>query len=119
MKKILYFSLFFTTFNVFISCGKDGTGQPEAVGGNLPTNYIIISDGAFSPTSVTVVDGSSITFVNRSGTAKGIYSSDSMVINKQNILINSSYLFKEDTVGTIIFKMAGKPSASGSITFTP
>ena len=119
MKKIFYFSLFFTAVISFISCGKDGAAQPEAVGGNLPTNYIIISDGAFSPTSVTVVNGSSITFVNRSGTAKGIYSSDSMVINKQNILINTSYFFKKDTVATINFRMAGKPSASGSITFTP
>ena len=119
MKKILCFSFFFTLVYVVTSCGKDGTGQPIAVGGDLPTNYIIISDGAFSPSSVTLVNGSSITFVNRSGTAKGIYSSDSMFINKQNILINTSYFFKKDTVGTIIFRMAGKPSASGSITFTP
>ena len=119
MKKILYFSLFFTAFNVFISCNKDGSGQPEPVGGALPTNYIIVNDSTFSPNSVPVVNGSSITFVNRSGTAKGIYSSDSIVINKQNILMNTSYFFKKDTVGTINFKMAGKPSASGSITFTP
>lgn len=119
MKKIFYFSFFFTAVNAFISCGKDGAGQPEAVGGNLPTNYIIISDGAFSPMSVTVVNGSSITFVNRSGTAKGIYSSDSIAINKQNIADNTSYFYKKDTTGTIIFRMAGKPSASGSITFTP
>ena len=102
---------------LFLSCSKDG--QPEPVGGELPTNYIIISDGAFSPTSLTIVNGSSVTFVNRSGSAKGIYSSDSVVINKQNILDNTSYFFKKDTVGTIIFRMAGKPSASGSITYTP
>ncbi len=101
------------------SCSKDGVGRPEPVGGNLPTNFIIISDGAFSPNSLTVVNGSSITFVNRSGTAKGIYSSDSVVINKQNILDNTSYFFKKDTVGTLVFRMAGKPSAAGSITFTP
>ena len=111
-------SLLIFTF-IFISCNKDGAGQPEPVGGQLPTSYIIISDGAFSPTSVTVVNGSSITFVNRSGTSKGIYSSDSVVINKQNIVDNTSYFFKKDTVGTIVFRMAGKPSASGSITFTP
>jgi len=119
MKKILYFSLFFTAFNVFISCGKDGAGQPEPFGGALPTNYIIVNDSTFSPSSVTVVNGSSITFVNRSGTAKGIYSSDSIAINKQNIADNTSYFFKKDTIGTIIFRMAGKPSASGSITYTP
>ena len=65
---LLIVSLFFT------SCNKDGAGQSVPVGGNLPTNYIIISDGAFSPNSITVVNGSSITFVNRSGVAKGIYS---------------------------------------------
>ena len=119
MKYLSIFLAFLIVSSAFFSCGKDGTGQPIAVGGDLPTNYIIISDGAFSPSSIIVVNGSSITFVNRSGTAKGIYSSDSMVINKQNILINTSYFFKKDTVGTIIFKMAGKPSALGSITFTP
>ena len=101
----------------FLSCNKNG--QPEPVGGELPTNFIIINDNAFSPNSLTVVNGSSITFVNRSGTAKGIYSADSVVINKQNILDNTSYFFKKDTVGTIVFKMAGKPSVQGSISFTP
>ena len=119
MKNLFIFLAFLPVSSAFISCGKGGAGQPVAVGGDLPTNYIIINDGAFSPSSVTVVNGSSITFVNRSGTAKGIYSSDSVVINKQNITDNTSYFFKKDTVGTINFKMAGKPSASGSITFTP
>ena len=119
MKKIFYFSFFFTAVSAFISCGKDGAGQPEPVGGDLPTNYIIINDSAFSPNSITVVNGSSITFINRSGTLKGIYSSDSIAINKQNIAVNTSYFFKKDTVATINFRMAGKPSASGSITFTP
>ena len=119
MKYLFIFLAFLIVSLAFISCNKDGSDQPEPVGGALPTNYIIVNDSTFSPSSVTVVNGSSITFVNRSGTAKGIYSSDSMVINKQNILINTSYFFKKDTVGTIIFRMAGKPSASGSITFTP
>lgn len=119
MKNLFIFLPFFTFSFVLISCGKDGAGQPVDVGGDLPTNYIIISDGAFSPSSVTVVNGSSITFVNRSGTAKGIYSFDSVIINKQGIADNTSYFFKKDTVGTIIFRMAGKPSATGSITLTP
>lgn len=119
MKNLFIFLAFFTFSCALISCGKDGAGQPVAVGGDLPTNYIIISDGAFSPSSVTVVNGSSITFVNRSGTAKGIYSFDSVIINKQGIADNTSYFFKKDTVGTIIFRMAGKPSATGSITLTP
>jgi len=100
-----------------MSCSKNG--QPEPVGGELPTKYIIISDGTFSPKEDTAVNGTSFTFINRSGSTKGIYSLDSIIINKQGIADNTSYFFKKDTVGTIIFRMAGKPSASGSITLTP
>lgn len=119
MKQTLYAALVLIISFTLISCNKDGAGQPEAVGGELPTNFIIINDSSFSPASVRVVNGSSITFVNRTSTAKGLYSSDSVVINKQNILANTSYFFKKDTVGTIFYRMAGKPAASGSITFTP
>ena len=110
---LLIFLIFISV--VLISCSK--AGQPEPAGGDLPTNYIIINDASFSPTNIKVVNGSSITFVNRSGSAKGIYSSDSVVINKQNILDNTSYFFKKDTVGTIFFKIAGNPLVVGSITF--
>ena len=119
MKRMLFFTLLFTSILIFNSCSKDGKGQPEPVGGDLPTNYIIISDGAFSPDRLTVVNGSTVTFVNRSGSTRGIYSLDSVTINKQGITDNTSYIYKKDTVGTIIFRMAGKPSASGSITLTP
>ena len=111
--------LFLVSCSLFTSCNKDGKGMPEPVGGELPTKYIIISDGAFSPNKDTAVNGTSFTFVNRSGSTKGIYSLDSIIINKQGIADNTSYFFKKDTVGTIIFRMAGKPSASGSITLTP
>ena len=99
-----------------ISCSKNG--QPAPVGGELPTNFIIISDTAFTPNNITAVNGSSFTFVNRSAIARGIYSLDSLVINKQNIAINTSFIFKKDTIGTIIYRMAGKPSITGSITIT-
>ena len=100
----------------FYSCSKNDTA--DAVGGNLPTNYIIINDGSFDPVDVTAVRGNTFTFVNHSGSAKGIYSSDSIVINKQNIADNSSFVFVKDTIGQIIYRMAGKPSVTGSITIT-
>ena len=117
MKNVGFSALILFAVSIFYSCNKND--QPKPVGGDLPTNFIIISDSSFLPANVSVVNGSSITFVNRTGTAKGIYSSDSMVINKQNILANTSYFFKKDTVGTIFFRLAGKPSARGSIAFTP
>ena len=102
-----------------ISCSKDGKGISEAAGGALPTNYIIINDGSFVPDSITAVRNSTFTFVNHSGSAKGIYSSDSIVINKQNIADNTSFIFTKDTVGLIIYRMAGKPSVTGSIKIIP
>ena len=117
MKNCIKLSVFLLLVIGFTACSKNG--QPEPLGGQLPTRYIIISEAGFSPKEDTAVNGTSFTFINRSGSVKGIYSSDSVVINKQGIADNSSYFFKKDTVGTIIFRMAGKPSASGSITLTP
>lgn len=105
------------------ACSKEGKGMPEAQGGGLPTNYIILKDGKFSPSALTAVNGNSFTFVNYSGETAGIYSSDSMMINKQNIAVNTSYFFKKDTSitspYTIIYRQAGKPNVTGSITLTP
>ena len=104
-------------------CSKEGEGAPEPQGGNLPTNYIILKDGKFNPSSITAVHGNSFTFVNYSGETIGLYSSDSIYINKQNIAANTSYYFKKDTAisspTTIIYRQAGKPNVTGSITLTP
>ena len=103
----------------FSSCERECSGCPDAAGGLLPTNYIIIKDSSFSPSSITAVNGSSFTFVNNTGSIKGIYSLDSIIINKPSIQTTSSYFFKKDTVGTIYYHMAGKPTVIGSITLTP
>lgn len=99
------------------SCSNKGIS--DAAGGALPTNYIIIKDTSFEPVRITAVRNSTFTFVNHSGATRGIYSSDSSAINKQNIAVNTSYVFKKDTLGTIIYRMAGKPTVTGSITITP
>ncbi len=113
------FLVIFFLVTIIASCNKEGKGVPEAQGGLLPTNYIIIKDGSFSPATNIAVRGSSFTFINQSGSTKGVYSNDSIVINKPTINNSSSYFFKKDTVGTINFFMAGKPSVVGSITLTP
>jgi len=93
--------------------------MPDPVGGDLPTNYIIFNGSSFSPVADTAVRNSTFTFVNLSGTPIGIYSSDSFAINKQGIQANTSYILRKDTLGTIIYRLAGTPSITGSITITP
>ncbi|MEQ1555054.1 MAG: hypothetical protein ABL929_12790 [Ferruginibacter sp.] len=119
MRSILSFIFIYFGIIVITACNKNATGMPEPQGGLLPTNYIFIKDATFSPTNITAVNGSSFTFVNQSGSSKGLYSSDSVIINKQGIADNTSYFFKKDTVGTIYYRMAGKPTVVGSITLTP
>ena len=117
MKKYLYLIAFATA--ILISCGKANSGVPEAQGGLLPTNYVYIRDSGFIPKNTTVVNGNSITFVNQTSTSQGIYSIDSMFINKQGIAENTSYYFKKDKIGSISFFLAGKPATNGTITYTP
>jgi hypothetical protein len=119
-----YSILLFFFITIFISaCNKDNKGIPEAQGGLLPSNYITIKANSFSPSAITAVKGSSFTFVNQSGAAQGIYSYDSVFLNKQGIADNTSYYFKKDTVSngavTIYYFMAGKPAVTGSITLIP
>ncbi len=113
MKKITILSMVILFFS---SCTKEGNGVPNVKNGLLPTNYIIVKDNSFSPKDTTMAVGNSFTFVNQSTSTIGIYSVDSVVINKQGMASNTSYFFKKDTVGTIYFFMAGKPTVRGSIT---
>ncbi len=121
MKK--YFYLLILSVVILTSCGKDSAGIPEAQGGLLPTNYIYFKDGVFSQKNTIAVNGSSFTFVNQSSSSIGIYSSDSVYINKQGIESNKTYFFKKDTVSNspivINYFLAGNQSINGSITITP
>jgi hypothetical protein len=117
MKK--YSFLIIVIIILFTACGKDNKGIAEAQGGLLPTNYIYISDSAFNPKNTIVTNGNSITFVNQTAASQGIYSSDSIFINKQGLATNLTFYFKKDTVGTIYYKLAGKPSVNGTITYLP
>jgi hypothetical protein len=119
MKTILRCLLFSLPVLVLTNCKKDCDGCSDAVGGELPTNYIIIKENSFSPTSVSAVNGSTFTFVNQSATSKGVLSLDSFLINQPNVAPNKSFVFKKDTVGTIYFELTGKPGVYGTIIQTP
>lgn len=116
---IKYISFIVLISAILTACGKGNAGISEAQGGLLPTNYIYINDSAFNPRNTIVTNGNSITFINQTSASQGIYSSDSIVINKQGIATNTSFYFKKDTVGIIYYKLAGKPSVNGTITYTP
>jgi len=96
------------------SCTKseeDFTAQ----GGLLPTNYITIKDSSFSPSTLTVAAGSSITFVNSTDFEHSIVSEDSATILSGIIASKTSFYYLKDTVAVINYHCGKHPAVKGRI----
>ena len=100
-----------------VSCDKNGISEPA--GGDLPTNYIMVKDSSFTPGLLTVVSGSSITFVNNTGIAHTVMTDDSTTIKMVAIAPGTSYFYKKDTSGTFPYHCTLHPVARGTIIITP
>jgi plastocyanin len=88
-------------------------------GGQLPTNYVLINEGAFSPNSLTIATGSSITFANNTDSQHSIVSDDSTTILTGTIQPHTSLYFSKDTVGTIRYHCGAHPLVKGVIYIRP
>ena len=96
----LYYYLCLVLITGIYSCHKkDNIFEPQ--GGLLPTHYVSIKDGSFSPASLTVANGSSITFLNGTTASHTLISDDSTTLHSILIAPDSSYFFKPDTATTI------------------
>lgn len=102
---------------VLWSCTKSSDFEPQ--GGDLPTNYVMVQDSGFSPSVLTVVSGSSVTFVNNTGISHTIRTTDSITIPPVTIPDRSSFRFKKDTFGTFSYYCETHPVATGIIIITP
>jgi plastocyanin len=100
-----------------ITCTTNGISP--AKGGDLPTNYIIVKDSSFSPSTLTVVSGSSITFVNNTAIAHSIATDDGATMPVIVIEPGKSFFFKKDTSGVFPYHCTTHPSAMGTIIITP
>ena len=112
---ICVFILLFSA--VLMSC--DGNGIPEPAGGELPTNYVMVKDSSFSPGLLTVVAGSSVTFVNNTSIAHTVMSDDSNTVKLVSIAPGTSYFWKKDTSGSFPYHCTLHPVARGTIVITP
>ncbi len=100
------------------SCTKSADDF-TAEGGLLPTHYIIIKDSSFSPATLTVATGSSITFVNDTDFEHSIVSDDSSAILSGVIAHKTSFFYKKDTVGIITYHCGLHPTVKGTIILRP
>ena len=106
------------TIAAIASCGKSNTnfyGQ----GGLLPSNYIYILDSSFSPNTLNIAIGSSVTFVNNSSLTHTIKSDDTTFLKTPGIVPGTSFYFKKDTIGTINYHCVEHPNVRGTIIYRP
>ncbi len=114
MKQFL-FAVFFILVSVnFISCEKkNGFSTPQ--GGNLPTNYIFITNNEITPTSLRIVRGGSITFVNNDDSIHSFSSYDTTFLKTGPIAPHTSYVFRTDTTGSYPYYCVLHPTVTGLI----
>ncbi len=102
----------------FISC-KNENANAYGGAGTLPTNYIFILDNGFSPNSLRIANGSSVTFVNNSNSTHTIISTDSLTLVTTPIAPAHDFIYKKYFVGVINYHCVEHPTDMGSIEFTP
>lgn len=111
MKKITGFFVVLLLAGI-VSCDKNNQFA-EPAGGNLPTNYVKITATGITPSSLNLVLGSSITFVNETNVALSLLSYDSVTLVTGPIAPQSSYYFKKDTLGSFPFHGIERPEFNG------
>jgi plastocyanin len=100
------------TQNANANSSGDST-QPTA------TDKVVIQDFAFSPASITVKKGTTVTWTNQDSVAHTVTETDNQTGPKSgNLAKGQSYTFTFDTAGTFKYDCSIHPNMTGSVTVT-
>lgn len=113
MKQFMLAALVFVSL-CFASCDKKN-GFPNSAGGNLPSNYIFINSNEVTPSSLRIVRGGSITFVNNDDSLHSFNSYDTTFLKTGPIAPRSSFVFRKDTTGVFPYYCVQHPTVTGVI----
>lgn len=102
-----------------VSCSKNTNANSYSGGGALPTNYISILDDGFSPASLRVSNGSSITFLNSTNQTHTLVSDDSLTLITTPIAPARSFAYQKYFVGIINYHCVQHPTERGMIEQIP
>lgn len=87
--------------------------QPEA------TNMVTIDNFNFSPSTITVKKGSTVTWTNHDSVAHTVQETDGKDgPMSSNVATNQSYSFTYNTVGTFAYHCSIHPDMTGTVTVT-
>jgi plastocyanin len=82
-----------------------------------PANSIYIRGMAFSPATLTVSAGTTVTWTNMDGVTHTV-TSDSTLFNSGNILLSATYSYKFNTAGTFPYHCSIHPSMKAQVIVT-
>ena len=114
MKQFVLAALFLFFSIIFISCEKK-SGIANPAGGNLPTNYIFINSNEVTPSSLRIIRGGSITFVNNDDSTHSFSSYDTSFLKTGPIAPHTSFVFRKDTTGVYPYYCVQHPTVTGVI----
>jgi plastocyanin len=103
------------------SCSSDSpTGSGGGGGGNMPPpNSVNISGSAFTPASLSVKVGTTVTWTNKDATTHTVTSDNGMFTASGNLSQNETYQFTFNTAGSFPYHCSIHPGMKATITVTP
>jgi plastocyanin len=114
MRSLLFSFLFMIL--IIPGCSDNGT---DPGGGDPPANEIWIQNNTFRPASITIVAGTTLTWVNKDNVTHTVTSgsgSPSGVFDSGNLARDQSFSFTFETTDTYNYYCKLHPNMTGSVT---
>jgi len=115
--RMIYFSILLLLISaiVIVSCGKSNSYNSGSNNYPAPaTNSVSIVNMAFSPVTITVTAGSTITWTNNDNMTHTVTADDSS-FDSGNITMGSKYSKTFSTAGTYTYHCTIHPNMKGTI----
>jgi ABC-type transport system substrate-binding protein len=115
-KKKLYLIVLFLLIStiVFISCGKSSGYSSGTVNPPPPANSVSIVNMSFSPTTLTVAAGTTVTWTNNDGMTHTV-TADDISFDSGNIPMGTKFARAFPSAGTYTYHCTIHPTMKGTI----
>ena len=103
------------------SCSSDSpTGSNSTNGGGMPSpNTVNITGNSFSPATLSVKAGTTVTWTNKDAALHTVTSNTGTFTSSGDLSLNETYQVTFNTVGTFAYHCSKHPSMTGTIGVTP
>ena len=112
-RNFLHFGILIIVMVLIVSCYKN----KSSVNSNATNSKVSITSSGFSPASLTIVTGSTVTWTNNDNMVHTVTTGDGS-INSGNIAAQSSYTKTFSTAGTFNYYDANNTSMKGVLIVT-